>query len=234
MTSSQKKLLQLYFIRHGETEWSLSGQHTGVTDIALTAHGENEARQLAPCLRRIEFASVLCSPRQRAWRTCALAGLEPLAVIEPDLAEWDYGDYEGRRSIDIHKETPGWNVFQNGCPGGEMPSQVSERVDRLILRLQALQGNVALFSHGQFGCALAARWIGLTVSEGRHFALGSASLSRLGYEVSHPTTPVIALWNLVPTALGAAPLKGMNARPRKSLRDRAPQLEDSGMPARFE
>ena len=176
----------LYLIRHGETEWSLSGQHTGRTDIPLTARGEDEARELGQCLRAIPFARVLTSPRQRARRTCELAGLGPAAEIEPDLAEWDYGDYEGQRSVDIRKGRPDWNLFRDGCPNGEMPAQVSDRADRLIARLRALDGNVALFSHGQFGCVLAARWIGLPVVEAQHFLLGTASLSILGYD---PTTP---------------------------------------------
>ncbi|WP_175492620.1 histidine phosphatase family protein [Methylocapsa palsarum] len=196
--------MQLYFIRHGETAWSLSGQHTGVTDIPLTAHGEEEAQELDPWLRKIKFALVLTSPRERARQTCALAGLSALAKIEPDLSEWDYGDYEGRLSADIHKERPEWNVFQDGCPHGETPEEVSDRADRVITRLQALKGNVALFSHGQFGRALAARWIGLSLTEGRHFALSAASLSILGHEASHPKTPVIVLWNAVPALLSAA------------------------------
>ena len=202
MTASQK-LLQLYFIRHGETAWSLSGQHTGRTDIPLTAHGEDEARGLEPCLRAIEFARVLTSPLQRARRTCELAGLGTSAVIEPDLAEWDYGDYEGKYPVDTLKERPNWNLFRDGSPGGESPAQVSARADRLIKKLQALEGNVALFSHRQFGCVLAARWIGLMAVEGQHFALGPASLSILGHEASHPKTRVIALWNTVPASPGA-------------------------------
>ncbi|MGP8025357.1 MAG: histidine phosphatase family protein, partial [Acidocella sp.] len=146
MIATQSRLLQLYFIRHGETEWSLSGQHTGRTDIPLTARGEDEARELGPCLRAFKFARVLSSPRQRARRTCELAGLGPAAEIEPDLAEWDYGDYEGQRTVDIRKGRPDWNVFRDGCPRGEMPAQVSDRADRLIAHLRALDGNVALFS----------------------------------------------------------------------------------------
>jgi probable phosphoglycerate mutase len=203
--ATQNRLLQLYFIRHGETAWSLTGQHTGVTDIPLTAHGEEEARELEPCLRKIKFARVLTSPRQRARRTCELAGFGASAVIDPDLSEWNYGDYEGRRSVDIRKERPDWNVFRDGCPGGETPEQISARADRLISHLQSLQGNVALFAHGQFGCVLAARWIGLTAIKGRHFALGAASLSILGYETSHPKTPVIALWNAVAASLSGLP-----------------------------
>ena len=169
--------LRLYLIRHGETEWSLSGRHTGRSDISLTGHGEDEARTLEPCLRDISFSHVMTSPRRRARRTCELAGLGTAAEIEPDLAEWDYGEYEGQRSADIRKERPGWMVFRDGCPGGEMPAQVSLRADRVIARLSAMHGNVAVFSHGQFSCVLAARWIGLPIIEARHFSLGPASLS---------------------------------------------------------
>jgi broad specificity phosphatase PhoE len=189
------RLLQLYLVRHGQTAWSLSGQHTGRTDIPMTECGEEEARALAPRLGALTFTRVLTSPRQRAWRTCELAGLGAAAEMEPDLAEWDYGDYEGRRTVDIQAERPDWNVFRDGCPGGETPAQVSERADRVIVRLMALHGNVALFSHGQFGCALAARWIGMPVLDGQHFALDAASLSILGHEPHHPTVRVIALWN---------------------------------------
>jgi broad specificity phosphatase PhoE len=192
---TQSRLLQLYFIRHGETEWSLSGQHTGRT-VPLTTCGEDEARELGPCLREIQFARVLTSPRQRARRTCELAGLGPAAEIDPDLAEWDYGDYEGQRSVDR---------FRDGCPRGEMPAQVSDRADRIIAHLRLLNGNVALFSHGQFGCVLAARWIGLPAIEGQHFALGVASLSILGHEPSHPKVRVIALWNAAPASLSGGP-----------------------------
>ena len=204
MTASQK-LLQLYFIRHGETAWSLSGQHTGRTDIPLTAHGEDEARGLEPWLRAIEFTRVLSSPLQRARRTCELAGLKGSAKMEPDLSEWDYGAYEGKYSADTLKERPDWNLFRDGSPGGKSPAQVSARADRLIAKLQGLQGNVALFSHRQFGCVLAARWIGLAAIEGQHFALGPASLSILGHEASHPKTQVMALWNATPPMLPDAP-----------------------------
>ena len=140
--------MKLYLVRHGETEWSLSGQHTGRTDIPLTAQGEEEAKRLAPRLSSIRFSAALCSPRQRAQKTCELAGLGALAQVEPDLAEWDYGDYEGLRTPEIAKERPGWNIFADGCPNGELPDQVSARADRLIGRLEALDGNLALFSHG--------------------------------------------------------------------------------------
>ncbi len=199
------KLLQLYFIRHGETEWTLSGQHTGRTDIPLTVRGEDEARELGTRLREVQFARVLTSPRQRARRTCELAGLGSASEIEPDLAEWDYGDYEGQRSVDIRQGRPDWNVFRDGCPGGEMPAHVSDRADRLITRLLALDGNVALFSHGQFGCVMAARWIGMPAIEGQHFALGAASLSILGYEPNHPKVRVIVLWNAAPESRSGGP-----------------------------
>ena len=192
--------VRLYLIRHGETEWSLSGQHTGRSDILLTGHGEDQARALAPCFRHISFSGVLTSPRQRARRTCELAGLGSTAEIEPDLAEWDYGTYEGQRSADICKARPGWMVFRDGCPGGETPAQVAGRADRVIARLSGMHGNVAVFSHGQFSCVLAARWIGLPIIEARHFSLDPASLSLLGFNPDHPETAVIALWNAVPAA----------------------------------
>jgi probable phosphoglycerate mutase len=187
--------LRLYFIRHGETTWSQTHQHTGRTDIPLTEHGEEEARQLGERLRDAKFAHVFSSPSRRAQRTCALVALSQSAVVEPDLAEWNYGDYEGRCTVDIRKGRPDWNIFRDGCPGGETPLQVSDRADRLIANLRNLDGKVALFSHGQFGCVLAARWIGLPVMEGPHFVLGTASLSIFGYDPDHPTVPVISLWN---------------------------------------
>lgn len=193
---------QLYFIRHGETEWSRSGQHTGNTDIPLTAQGEDEARALRPWLQQIPFTFVLASPRQRARTTCTLAGLGAAeAEIEPALSEWDYGDYEGRRSDEIREERPGWMVFRDGCPNGETPAAISERADLLIARLLAMTGNVALFSHGQFGAVLAARWIDLPVIEGQHLLLGSASLSILGNNPSHPNVRTISLWNASPNHL---------------------------------
>jgi broad specificity phosphatase PhoE len=187
---------RIYLIRHGETEWSLSGQHTSRTDIPLTARGEDGARKLGLHLREIHFNRVLTSPRQRARRTCELAGLGSVAEIEPDLAEWDYGDYEGRRSAEIRAARPDWNLFRDGCPDGESPGQISDRADRLIARLRALEGNVALFSHGHFGRVLAARWIGLQVIEAQRFLLDTASLNILGYEHDRVESPVIALWNM--------------------------------------
>jgi len=190
--------LCLYLIRHGETEWALDHRHTGLTDIPLTQNGEDEARELGQHLRDIQFAQVLTSPLQRAHQTCALVGLEPVPEIEPDLTEWDYGDYEGKRSVDIRKERPDWNVFRDGCPNGEMPAQISARANRLLARLRKQDGNIALFSHGQFGGVLAARWIGLAVVEAEHFPLGTASVSVFTFNSHHPTVPVIALWNAAP------------------------------------
>ncbi len=204
MTPARKELLSLYLVRHGQTEWSLSGRHTGSTDIPLTPRGEDEARALIPWLNHVQFGLVLTSPRQRARRTCELVGLGREAEIEPNLAEWDYGDYEGERSSDIRQDRPAWNVFRDGCPHGEMPAQVSDRADRLIARLCTMNGNVALFSHGEFGLALAARWIGLPVVEGQHFLMGTASLNILSYNPSHPEVRVIALWNATPTMFASS------------------------------
>ena len=189
--------LRLYFIRHGETEWSLSGQHTSRTDIPLTEQGEQDARELAERIRPARFSRVFTSPRQRARRTCELVGLGAVAEVEPDLTEWDYGDYEGQRSADILQARPNWNLFRDGCPRGETPAQISDRADRLMARLRALDGNVALFSHGHFGRVLAARWIGLPVSEAQHFLLSTASVSILGYEHSLAEESAIFLWNAV-------------------------------------
>ena len=188
-------LPQLYLIRHGETAWTLSGQHTGLTEPPLTANGRNQARKLKPRLQEIGFSHVLVSPRLRAQQTCELAGLAAESRIEPDLTEWNYGDYEGLRSVDIRKDHPSWSVWDDGCPGGESPAQMSARVDRLIAHLCTMHGNVALFAHGQLGAALAVRWIGMPLSAGKHFALHPASLSIVGHELTHPNKRVIELWN---------------------------------------
>ena len=188
-------LSQIYFIRHGETAWSLSGQHTGRTDIPLTEQGELAARKLAASLRQKNFSRVFTSPRRRAQRTCELAGLKAAAEIEPDLAEWDYGDYEGQRSAEIRTARPDWNIFRDGCPNGESPAQISGRADRLIVRLRTLAGEAALFSHGHFGRVLAARWIGLDVGQAQHFVLSTASCSILGYEPNAAQSPALLLWN---------------------------------------
>jgi len=186
---------QVYLVRHGETVWSLTGQHTGLTDLGLTAHGEYQARRLAPRMGAIRFTHVLSSPRLRARQTCELAGLGAASETLPDLAEWNYGDYEGQRSADIRQAHPDWNVWRDGCPHGETPAEVSARADRVIARLCAMQGNIAVFSHGQFGAALAARWIGLPLIDGQHFVFHPASLSILGHDPKHPGRRVIELWN---------------------------------------
>lgn len=189
--------LHLYLIRHGETAWALTARHTGITDIPLTENGVDQAMELGPRLAGVSFARILTSPLQRARHTCELAGLKGIPVIDPDLAEWNYGDYEGEKSSDIRKERTDWDLFRDGCPRGEMPGQILVRADCLIVRLRQLDGNVALFSHGQFGGILAARWIGLPLAAARHFPLGTASISILGYDPGHPEVSVISLWNFV-------------------------------------
>ena len=184
---------QIYLLRHGETAWSLTGQHTGRTDLPLTENGERRASRLRARLQGIKFSHVLTSPLQRARRTCELAGLGAVAQAEPDLQEWDYGDYEGRTTADIRTQHPGWDVFVDGCPHGESVEQISQRADRALMALRQLGGTIALFSHGQFLRALAVRWVGLPVREGRHFALDTASISILGSE--RDPDPAIMLWN---------------------------------------
>ncbi len=186
---------QIFVIRHGETQWSLNGRHTGRTDVPLTENGERRAINLRGLLQGITFTHVLASPLQRAWRTCELAGLGAAARVEPDLHEWDYGDYEGRTTADIRAQRPGWNIFQDGCPQGESVEQVSQRADRVLAGLRPLEGTIALFSHGQFLRALAVRWIGLPAREGQHLALDTAAVSILGYEHHNGDIPAIALWN---------------------------------------
>jgi probable phosphoglycerate mutase len=184
----------VYLARHGETAWTISGQHTGLTDLPLTERGERNARQLGERLRGVTFAKVFTSPLQRAVRTCDLAGFGVVAEIDPDLVEWNYGDYEGRLTVDVHKERPDWQLFRDGCPGGESPNEVGARANRVVKRVRAINGNVLLFSSGQFLRVLAARWLGLDVAIGRFFMLSTASLSALGYE-HNLSQPVIRLWD---------------------------------------
>jgi probable phosphoglycerate mutase len=185
----------VYTARHGETAWSLSGQHTGRTDLPLTANGERNARRLGERLKGLTFLKVFTSPLQRASRTCELAGFGPVAERDPDLVEWDYGRYEGLRSAEILAERPDWQLFRDGCPGGESPAQIGERADRVVERVRAVNGNVLLFSSGHFIRVLAARWLALGPgSAGRYFLLSTASLSALGYE-HNLSYPVIRLWN---------------------------------------
>jgi probable phosphoglycerate mutase len=184
--------VEVFAIRHGETAWSLSGQHTGKTDIPLTDNGRELAKQLQPALAKEQFTLVLVSPRQRAQETCRLAGLGPRAVIDPDLAEWDYGDYEGVTSKEIHAKAPNWELFRDGCPGGESPEQVGARADQVIARARQVEGNVALFAHGHILRVLGARWIGLPPNGGQHLLLETGTISVLGY---YRDSPAIRIWN---------------------------------------
>ena len=184
----------VYLARHGETAWSLSGQHTGRTDLPLTERGERQAHALGERLRGANFVKVLTSPSQRARRTAELAGFSNLAETDPDLAEWDYGQYEGRRTADILAERPRWFLFRDGAPGGETPDQVAARADRVVERVRAIGGNVLIFSSAHILRVLAARWLGLEAAGGRYFVLDTSSLSILGYE-HNLAEPAIRLWN---------------------------------------
>jgi len=184
----------IYLARHGETAWSLSGQHTGLTDLPLTERGERNARRLGERLKGLTFVNVFTSPLKRAARTCELAGFGLVAEIDHDLVEWNYGQYEGVRTAEIHKQRPDWQLFRDGCPGGESPDQVGSRADRVVSRVRAVQGDVLLFSSGHFLRVLAARWLGLEPGAGRYFLLATASLSALGYEHNR-SQPVIQLWD---------------------------------------
>jgi len=188
---------QVYLIRHGETEWSLSGQHTGITDIPLTENGRNVAKQLEPILAKENFTMILTSPLERARKTCELAGLGAHAEIDRDLVEWNYGEYEGLTPKQIDAQAPGWMLFRDGCPGGETPEQAVARVDRVIARARAVEGHVALFAHGHIFRVFAARWLGLPAMAGCHFLLDTATLSILSY---YRNLPAIRRWNamLVP------------------------------------
>src|SRR5512134_2189323 len=168
-------------IRHGETEWSLNGRHTGTTDIPLTDKGRRLAELLRPALTGHAFALVLASPLQRARETCELAGVAANAIIEPDLVEWNYGKYEGLTPSQIHEQTPGWLIFRDGCPGGETPEQVGARADRVIARARAVEGDVALFSHGHVLRVLVARWLGFPARAGQHFLLDTGTLNVLAH-----------------------------------------------------
>jgi probable phosphoglycerate mutase len=185
----------IYLARHGETAWSLSGQHTGLTDLALTEAGERTARRLGERLAGLTFAKVYTSPLQRARRTCELAGFGTVAEVDCDLVEWNYGQYEGRTGAEIRAERPDWQLFRDGCPGGESVQQVKTRADRVVTRMRELQGDVLLFSSGHFIRILACRWIGVEPTlNARSFMLSTASLSALGYE-RDLSRPVIRLWN---------------------------------------
>ncbi len=184
----------VYLVRHGETAWSLSGQHTGLTDLPLTERGEQNARKLDDRLAGLSVARVFTSPLQRAKRTCSLAGFGAIAVEDRDLVEWNYGQYEGLKSEAIHKQHPGWQIFRDGCPGGESPEQVAARADTVVARLRTIQGNALLFSSGHFLRMLVARWLGLPPVGGSLFILNTASVSALGYEHDR-TQPAVQFWN---------------------------------------
>jgi broad specificity phosphatase PhoE len=185
----------IYLARHGETAWTLSRQYTGLTDLPLTERGERNARRLAERLRGLNFAKVFTSPLQRARRTCELAGFGAVVEVDRNLVEWNYGDYEGCRSADVHRKHPDWELFRDGCPGGESPPEVAARADRVVSRMRAVPGDVLLFSSGHFIRVLATRWIGLEVTvNAKRFMLSTASLSAVGYE-KEISQPVIQLWN---------------------------------------
>ena len=184
--------VKVFAIRHGETEWSLNGRHTGATDIPLTENGRRMAERMRPALGKRVFSLVLVSPLQRARETCALAGLGDRAIVDQDLMEWGYGEYEGLTPKEIRKIRPGWLIFRDGCRGGETPEQVGERVDRVIARARATDGDVALFAHGHVLRVLVARWIGLAASAGQHFMLNTGTLSVLG---DYHGSPAVQIWN---------------------------------------
>jgi len=189
---------KVYLLRHGETEWSRGGRHTSVTDVPLTENGRMAALRLQPALAKEVFALVLTSPLQRARETCKLAGLANQAVIEHDLLEWHYGEYEGLTTKQIQLMKTGWSLFRDGCPGGETPAEVAARADRVIAKAQMAEGNVALFAHGHILRVLAARWIHLPANFGEHFLLDTATLNVLGY---YYDSPALKIWN--------APLAGL-------------------------
>lgn len=184
----------VYLARHGETAWSLSGQHTGLTDLPLTGRGECNARKLGERLRGLELARVFTSPLQRAKRTCELAGFGSRAEVDRDLVEWNYGQYEGLTTADIRARHPNWEIFRDGFPGGESFDEIGARADRVVDRVRSIDGAVLLFSSGHFLRFLAARWLGMEPQGARHFLLSTGSLSTLTYE-HDPSQPVIGLWN---------------------------------------
>ncbi len=184
----------VYLARHGETAWSLTGQHTGLTDLPLTEQGEENARALRARLGGLKFAKVFTSPLQRARRTCELAGFGAVAEVDPNLVEWNYGQYEGRTTAQIHAKRPDWQLFRDGCPGGESPEQVAARADAILGRVLLLGADALLFSSGHFLRVLGARWLTLGALDGKYLLLSTASVSELGYE-NNLDQPVIQLWN---------------------------------------
>jgi broad specificity phosphatase PhoE len=183
-----------YLARHGETEWSREGRHTGLTDLPLTEQGERNAQRLRERLTGLLFVKVLTSPLQRARRTSELAGFGGVAEVDPDLVEWNYGDYEGVRTDEIRAKQPGWELFRDGCPNGESPADVAARADRVVARLRAIKGNALIFSSGHFLRMFAARWLGLEPITGKYLMLDTATVSALGYEHDF-CDPAIRFWN---------------------------------------
>jgi broad specificity phosphatase PhoE len=184
----------IYLARHGETAWSVTGQHTGLTDLPLTERGKRNALRLRERLAGLVFAKVFTSPLQRAIRTCELAGFRAAAEVNPDLVEWNYGDYEGLRTAEIHAVRPDWQLFRDGCPNGESPQQIGARADRVVSRVRAVKGNVLIFSSGHFLRVFAARWLSLEPLSGKFFMLDTASLSGLGYE-NDLSCAAMRFWN---------------------------------------
>lgn len=189
MSSTDRRL---WLVRHGETEWSLSGKHTSTTDLPLTAHGREQAEALVPVLEKGHFTRVLTSPRQRARVTCDIAGYGAVATIDDDLVEWDYGSYEGLTSQEIHVERPAWSLWTDGCPGGESPDQIAGRLDRLLARVAKVEGDVALFAHGHVLRALALRYLGWPMPLGAQLGLDTATLCKLGGVSGQPA---LVTWN---------------------------------------
>jgi probable phosphoglycerate mutase len=192
--STNRPFPRAYLARHGETNWSISGRHTGLTDLPLTAHGERNARRLGERLHGATFARVFTSPLRRASRTCDLAGFAAVATVDPDLVEWNYGAYEGKTTAEIYEQQPDWQLFRDGCPNGESVAAVAVRADRVVARLRGGDGDVLLFSSSHFLHMLAARWLGLEPAAGRFFFLDTAALSIVGYE-HNLHDPVLRLWN---------------------------------------
>jgi broad specificity phosphatase PhoE len=206
----------VYLGRHGETAWTITGQHTGLTDLPLTERGEANARRLGARLAGIPFAKVFTSPLQRARRTCELSGFAQVAELDHDLVEWNYGRYEGLHTVDILRERPDWQLFRDGCPDGESPQQVAERADRVVARIRQVRGNVLLFSSGHFLRVLATRWIGIAPINGQALMLGTASLSALSYENSL-SEPAISFWNDTHHVLKSNEFEGSKTREHEPL-----------------
>jgi len=217
--------VKVFAIRHGETEWSLSGQHTGTTDIPLTDNGRRLAERIRPVLAKEAFALVLVSPLQRARETCNLAGLGRTAIIDPDLVEWNYGEYEGLTPQQIHASAPGWLIFRDGCPGGETPAEVGARVDRMIARARAVEGDVALFAHGHVLRVLVAGWLGLAAGAGQYFLLDTGTLNVLGY---YRGIPAVKTWNAPVVDNRPAGDRDYDGDPQRAFVPDAPQSPASG------